>query len=192
MGQTDDKAELERRLAEERSERANAAAATAEPGDDEPADEPEDEPGDEPEDEPADEPAGEGPSMELQAEQLGELMDGFEAGLRELFGIAEPLPPVPMEGMFGFMLPGTLDYRTNDKFRRCSTCNGQGEVLTGSIADGKQTANCPRCDGRGYLEKLDEHEQQPAASETAANGAVDPDAGYGVPKWMGNPDVRPS
>ena len=171
---------------------AAAAENEGEVKTDEPVDEPVDEPAAEPVDEPAAEQVDEGLSMEAQAERLGELMDGFEAGLRELFGVAEPLVPVPMDGALGFMLPGALELKPHAKFRRCSTCNGHGVVVTGSLADGKQTADCPRCAGRGYLEKLDELNENAATSETAGNGATDDDAGYGVPKWMGDPGVGQS
>jgi len=188
----DDVKETGARLRKIADAEAAAAESEGEVKTGEPAAEQVDEPAAEQVDEPAAEQVDDGLSMEAQADRLGELMDGFETGLRELFGVAEPLVPVPMDGALGFMLPGALELKEHAKFRRCSTCNGHGVVVTGSLADGKQTADCPRCAGRGYLEKLETLEGNDAASETAGNGAADADAGYGVPKWMGDPGVGQS
>lgn len=164
------------------SERVNRAAAA---DDDEP--EPETEP--EPEPETTVDDADDGMSDELRARRLGKLVDKFEADLCELLDETGPLTPVPMDGAVGFMFPGMLELKTNDRYRRCSVCNGHGQVLTGSMADGRQTADCPRCAGRGYLEQLDQHEQTADTKGTDA-AAVDPDAGFGVPAWMGDPSIN--
>ena len=179
-----DKDELQRRLDEERAQ----AAREARQGNGDPGDEHEDEP--EAEDEPqADEPeAVTEPTPEQQAKRLGRVVGSFELELRELFGETEPLTPLSMDGAIGFMIPGMLEVKPNDKFRRCSTCNGHGQVLTGSLADGKQTADCPRCAGLGYLTRLEGDDVQPAAP-TNGNNAVDPDAGFGVESWMGDPNI---
>lgn len=145
-------------------------------------------PVDETDDAETDDP-GDEPTDDQRVKRLRKLMKGFEAELRDVLDADEPLTPVPMEGAIGFMVPGALDLRENDKFRRCPTCNGHGAVLTGSVADGQQTADCPRCGQRGYLERLPE---QPASVDAAAangNGDDDELAGFGVPKWMGDPNI---
>lgn len=192
MDEQPDKETLERQLAEERAERAAAAAAEPEPNDDDQVvddDDDQEEPtGDEPE-EPSDD---DDRSDELRAEQLGLVVDGFEAALRDVLGADEKLDPVPMDGAIGFMVPGALELKAHAKFRRCSTCNGHGQVLTGSLADQRQTTDCPRCAGRGYLEKTEELAGDGEQDATNGDGAVDPDAGFGVPKWMGDPAVGQS
>jgi hypothetical protein len=131
-----------------------------------------------------------GRTDEQRAKQLGGLMDDFESSLRDVLGADEPLVPVPMEGALGFMLPGALELKPHERFRRCVVCNGHGQVLTGSIADNQQTADCPRCSGRGYLERLDEPQPPTDGVQGATNGAGDDDAAFGVPKWMGDPGIR--
>lgn len=155
-------------------------------GDDEHGDEPELE--DEHDDDELDEPTAKVDSIEKQAREFRQLMDGFEADLRAFFGETEPLERVPMDGACGFMAPGSLVYKENDKFRRCGTCNGHGVVITGSLADGKQTADCPRCGGRGYLERLPDAPATPG-EPTNGNAAHDDDDGFGVPSWMGDPSI---
>lgn len=183
-----DKRELERRLADERRAAAEAATAEAEP-DAEPEvpelheDEVEPEPDVEPEAE-----VEQGMTDEQRAKQLGRTMDRFELELRELFGEAEALTPCPMDGALGFMVPGMLELKVNEKYKRCPVCNGHGAVLTGSIAEGKQTADCPRCGARGYLEKIEQGETQ-STEPTNGNGEAAADDGYGVPAWMGNPNI---
>ena len=190
MARHGDKAMLERELAEERARRAREARAGGdEPTGDEPTgDEPT---GDEPTgDEPVDTDLVEEKSDEQRALELGLIVEGFEAALRDVFGADEPLVQLEMDGAIGFLLPGAVAFKANDKFRRCQTCNGHGAVLTGSIADGKQTADCPRCAGLGYLTRLEEGqgEARQQVGETG-NGIVDPDAGFGVERWMGDPSI---
>lgn len=189
MPTQEEKRALQRQLDEERA--AAAAAATAEV---EPSDEPEDEPGDEePEVEQLEQPEAdeepEAKSDEQRVKELDVLMAGFEAGLRDVFGIEGELQQVPMDGAIGYMLPGALDLKEHEKYRRCSTCNGHGQVLTGSLADGKQTADCPRCAGRGYLERMEDVQQSTGEANGNGTGEGDPDAGFGVPAWMGDPSL---
>lgn len=189
MPTQEEKKRLEQQRDAERAERARGATATVEPGD-----EPEAEPGDEePEAEPDEQPEAdeepEAKSDEQRVAELDALMAGFEAGLRDVFGIEEELQPVPMDGAVGYMLPGALVLKDHEHYRRCATCNGHGQVLTGSLADGKQTADCPRCSGRGYLERLPESQQQTVPTNGNGDGEVDPDAGFGVPAWMGDPAI---
>lgn len=192
MEEQPDKQTLEARLAEERAAQARAAHTQLASATGAPADEPEDEPEDEPADEPADELAVDERSDEARAEELGLVVDAFEVALRELLGADLPLDPVPLDGAIGFMVPGALELKAHEKFRRCSVCNGHGQVLTGSLADSKQTADCPRCSGRGYLEKMEVEASDAEQGAANSSGAADPDAGYGVPKWMGDPAVGQS
>lgn len=189
MSQPESKTEIENRLAAERAQRAAEARDDDPEHDDEHDEELDDELDDEHDDVEVDEAEVEGMSDEQLGKAIGKLVDAFEADLRELIGAEEELTAVPMDGAVGFMLPGALVYNTHEKFRRCSTCNGRGEVLTGSLADGKQTADCPRCGGRGYLEKLDDEPAGEEQGATNGTGAADPDAGYGVPTWMGDPNI---
>ena len=188
MTQHDEKAELERQLGEERAQRA--AEASDEPGDDELEEELEEEVEEEaePEAEPEPEPDEEEVSDELRARRLGRAVDAFELELRGIFGVDEPLEQVAVDGAIGFMVPGVLALKANEKYRRCPVCNGHGAVLTGSIADGKQTADCPRCAGRGYLERL-ENPTPPTAEQANGTGTGDDDAAFGVPAWMGDPNI---
>lgn len=133
------------------------------------------------------------PSAEQQVKQLDRAVGNFERALRKLFDFDGELEPVPLEGALGFMVPGVAAMRTHEKFKRCDTCNGYGQVLTGSLAANEATANCPRCAGRGYLEKLDRLPPPPANVVAAAgNGEPAPADEYGVPSWMGNPQLRPA
>lgn len=183
-----DTTELELERDAERQARADEANPEPDDDDDDELAEAEAEPSADPDAEPADTVEQQSKNEDQLAEELGLLMQGFEAGLRDLFGVDEQLVEVPMDGAVGFMLPGALELKAHAKFKRCATCNGHGQVLTGSLAEQQQTADCPRCGGRGYLERL-EQEQPPAerAIEPARNG--DDDDGFGVPKWMGDPNL---
>jgi hypothetical protein len=183
-------------LRDKQAETIAAAAATAEtpPDDDDEHDDDEHDDDEDPDAEPELAAPVELPakSIEKQAREFGRLVDGFEAGLCELLEVDGPLVQVPMEGAIGFMLPGALELRAHDKFRRCAVCNGHGQVLTGSLADSQQTADCPRCGGRGYLERLEQQAPPAEGEPPAVNGTVDDDAAFGVPKWAGDPNIRPA
>ena len=137
-------------------------------------------------------------SPEQMMKQLERSLANFKKALVKLFGDDEPLEEIPQPGALGFMMPGYTAHRTHENFIRCDTCNGHGKVLTGSLAGENALANCPRCAGRGYLEKMVQPQQPqtvpvvtgPTAfvTQPLSNGADE----YGVPAWMGNPDVRPS
>lgn len=97
--------------------------------------------------------------------------------------------------------------QTHEWFVACPTCQGFGEVYTGSSREGQQSRDCPACGGRGYLEALGQGgtplaeggtpigqepaapqapqlEQTPAASLAPAAGLV-----FGRPAWMGDPNI---
>jgi hypothetical protein len=122
------------------------------------------------------------------ADELGRVVGTFEAELCTIFGVEPPLVDVPMQGAIGYMLPGALELKANDKFRCCLVCNGHGQVLTGSLANEQQTANCPRCGGRGYLERLANH-SPPTTTQNEPAAAVSDDDAFGVPSWMGDPSI---
>lgn len=190
--------ELERQLEQERADRARDAQQPAgDPGDEQPDeaeadDEPEaDDEADDDDETEVDEPkAVKEISPEAQARKLGRIVDSFELELRELFAVDEPLTPLSMDGAIGFMFPGMLEVKPNEQFKACRTCNGHGQVLTGSLAEGKQTADCPRCKGLGYLIR-DETPTAANGVEPSADNADDPDAGFSAPTWMGDTSIRP-
>jgi Zn-finger nucleic acid-binding protein len=171
-------------------EKVEAEAARAEAEDTEPdaAEEEQEAEAAEATEPPAPEPSPEEQSAEAQAKALDKAMTAFERALRKALEIAEPLREAPYEGVAGYLLPGVAEYATNDKFKTCPTCHGMGDVLTGSMKAGNEFAPCPRCGGRGYLEKQARVEQ-PAGTvspQAQTNGEEDE---YGVPSWMGDPSI---
>lgn len=125
-------------------------------------------------------------------EVMGEFVSGFVAcEACDGHGLTPPGPPPPRP-------------QTHEWFKACETCQGFGEVLTGSIRDGQTSRDCPTCKGRGYLEALDGSGAALASQESAvaagipappppaepppasANGAAQT---FGVPAWMGNPEL---
>lgn len=97
--------------------------------------------------------------------------------------------------------------RSHDFFQACATCNGYGQVLTGSLEAQFSSINCPDCGGRGYLEMLVDN--TPAAElvkQLRAQRATAPqvdlaappvlpaaapahEVSFGRPAWMGDPTV---
>jgi hypothetical protein len=143
-------------------------------------------------------PAGKEPTGEQMARSLDRIVNNFEKALTKLFEPDEPLQRAETPGVLGFVLPGFNALKPNDKFVRCDTCNGHGKVLTGAVNQENALADCPRCAARGYLEKLEPIAQpQPQPVLTGPTAPVTPQTGngqaeYGVPAWMGNPEVRPA
>lgn len=99
--------------------------------------------------------------------------------------------------------------QTHEFFIRCETCQGFGQVLTGSTRPGNEERDCPTCGGRGYVEALGPAgqplaevplaQQEATAGLVAAAGADQPSTPprpapaptYGNPSWMGDPAVGP-
>jgi hypothetical protein len=151
-------------IADEEARRAEAET----PDVDEAAEEEETPPEEETPSEPEPAPELEGLSDEERVKRLGQAVNRFERALQKLFGLEEPLQEVPMEGAIGFMLPGVLEMREHEDFRRCPTCNGHGRVLTGSVHEGDQTADCPNpnCRGRGYWRRHSPRPRRPSHRRT--------------------------
>jgi hypothetical protein len=183
-------------------EKADAEAARAEA---ENPDEPAAEPGTEPvETEPDEEEAAEeetpAPEPAEPAENPDALRKGVDRAVRAfhnklcaLFD-ADGLVPVPVEGALGFMLPGFIEPKAHPNFTRCTTCNGFGKVLTGSLDPQHERATCPdeRCKGRGFWQKSGT--PQPATGPLAvAPPPAEPENGEWAPApaWMGDPNLAP-
>jgi hypothetical protein len=129
------------------------------------------------------------PSDDPSVEDIAKFTREHERHAHELRAIMgddfETLAECDFCGGMGYAPPQVL--RTNDRYKMCDTCNGFGNVLTGSRIETSATAPCPACQGRGYLEKLSV--PQPTGEHVApqSNGADE----YGTPTWMGSPDVQP-
>lgn len=126
---------------------------------------------------------------------MGAYVDGFEeCGPCGGVGLVPPGPP-------------PAEMKPHEWFKACATCDGIGEVLTGSLRPGQEARNCPTCLGRGYLELLDQA-GTPVAPDSGVQAAPDPlaahapidlppeparngggEASYGVPAWMGDPGI---
>lgn len=174
---------------------AEAAKAEAEPPTEPTPEQPPQDPDAEPVTEP-DEGAAPGeeqpdvPTAEETVKALSRIERSLEAALRDVFQTDEPLVPVPLEGAIGYYMPGALTMRTHDDFRTCPTCNGFGEVLTGSHKNGEQAATCPdaNCRGRGYWKR----EQVPTPSSTMPQPQAAPANGaerWEQPAWLGDPTI---
>ena len=126
------------------------------------------------------------------AKIMGGFVDGFVICDKcDALGLTEPAPPA----------------RTHEFYAACQTCNGYGQVLTGSLEQQYAAVACPDCLGRGYLEALLDNTpataivaevreqrrtavQQPVAvvqipTPAAPAGELE----YGRPAWMGDPSV---
>jgi hypothetical protein len=176
----------------------------AQPGEPEPAppaDEPH-APGPDAEPEEAEEGAQPGePEQAATTPALAAIADSFDAeafereakrhekAVKRLLG-AETVETIceACEGI-GYVPPWKADVpqlRPNEGFRGCDVCDGLGLVATGSYRPGAETVDCPRCAGRGYLERV---EPPPAVAPAGeANGAG---SEWGIPPWAGDPNIRP-
>jgi hypothetical protein len=134
------------------------------------------EPETQPEPEQPDEPAApEG----MSADQADELDKAYKAYAKRVAkALHGELPPDCRAcGGLGFDLTGGQgepEFQAHEKFRGCDDCKGLGKVATGSKVMGHDLADCPNCQGRGYLEKL-----------ALVSQALDPQPEYGTPTWMG-------
>jgi hypothetical protein len=130
--------------------------------------------------------------VEAVIDLMGAFVDGFvPCSTCDTMGLEPPQPPA----------------KTHDFFRACATCNGYGQVLTGSLEQQFASIACPDCGGRGYLEMLVDN--TPAVelikqlrAQRATAQVLDPaqpppapapapalDVGFGRPAWMGDPTV---
>lgn len=130
--------------------------------------------------EPAPEPEPPQPDTGLNAEQGAELekaMTAYYRRVAKVFGGELP-PECPACSGLGFDLTGGQglpEFKTHEHYIGCDECDGLGKVQTGSQVPNFDLADCPHCQGRGFLEKL--------ATPTAV---PDQPAEYGTPSWMGN------
>lgn len=153
----------------------------------------------------AEEPDG-APS-DKQLRELDKENDRHRDKVRTIMGVhvAEWEPCSKCDGI-GLEPPGPKP-QTHEWFMACPTCQGFGEVYTGSSREGKESRDCPACGGRGYLEALGQGGtplaeggtpigQEPPAPqapqlEPAAPASSDPPPGlvFGRPAWMGDPNI---
>lgn len=110
--------------------------------------------------------------------------------------VAKLLGPAVVENVcshcqgVGYLPPGAdaaPEPQHHDDFQACQTCSGYGDVLTGSLKEGHQTASCPTCAGTGYLVRQARHDGEANGS----SGAGDVVADFGAEPWMGDPNIRP-
>lgn len=160
-------------IEQDEPEAAKFEAPEPQPGGPEPEPEPEPQPEPEPEPEPQ---AG-----TLSAEQVHELEKATTAYFKraeKVFGPGNVPPSCPHCEGLGFDLTGgepAAEFKSHEQYIECPECGGMGNVKTGSKVPGHDLHDCPKCVGRGYLEKL------PALQEVKPEGEQ-----YGTPAWMGN------
>ncbi|HEY4441655.1 MAG TPA: hypothetical protein VGN14_14445 [Candidatus Elarobacter sp.] len=77
---------------------------------------------------------------------------------------------------------GTIDeLNSYAAFSACETCNGLGNVKTGSHVSGQEWRACPSCKGRGYSSTLDDDQLTHAVTTSVA----------AAPLVEGGPEVEP-
>lgn len=109
-------------------------------------------------------------------------------------------------GSMGLVEPGP-EAKPHPFYVVCGTCNGFGQVLTGSLVEAQIGVNCPDCAGRGYLEAMldntpateivERYREQarlaaPAPLEPAPPGAATLEPApmtHGKPAWMGDTTI---
>src|SRR5207249_4050244 len=69
-------------------------------------------------------------------------MRTFGQSLAVVFEV-DTLIPASTPGVVGYLLPGFTEQKTHADFTRCQTCNGYGNVLTGSMKEGDKERACP-------------------------------------------------
>jgi hypothetical protein len=160
----------------EARERDELAAEAEQPPEEEEAAEEEERPAETPEPEPP-EPT---PEEQARFEQIAELEKAQARYLKQVEKILGPdgMPPVcaRCEGT-GLDFTGgepEPEFREHEQYKTCPDCEGWGQVKTGSRVTGHALQDCPRCTGRGYLERLQ-----------AVPGPVPAEEQYGTPSWMG-------
>lgn len=153
---------------------------------------------------------GETEGEEPSAKQLRELAKENERHVasvhRIMGGFVEGFEPCEKCDTLGLEPPGPKP-RAHSFFKACDTCNGYGQVLTGSLEAQYSAVNCPDCAGRGYLEAMVDNTpavevvKQLRAQRAAAPQPLEPvqppvpptgggaDVTYGRPTWMGDPGL---
>lgn len=74
-------------------------------------------------------------------------------------------------------LPSLDNYKRDNNYATCATCDGLGTVLTGSKVPAKMTARCFACNGDGFI--IHDPSRQATAAPPPPNGA--PPEGHPVP-----------
>lgn len=155
--------------------------------------EPDDEPDTEPEPEPDTEPSS-FDAMEAMGRSFTKLTAHVEKRSREILGDSfedfEPCECCNYWGTPGWRMKGPLpeavenvlrlaldghasdEWKADEYSRACEKCNGIGQVLTGSKADGQQTIQCLACKGMGWV---------PVGSERATGAFAMPNGGTPAP-----------
>lgn len=177
------------KLIEELTRLSDESAET--PGEPDPSGLNEDEEAVEAENEPAQPSPDDGLSAEASQKLFDRAVDEFGSALRIVFDVEE-LQPSQTPGVIGFVLPGFTEMLPHSDFTRCSTCNGYGDVLTGSMKAGDEKKPCPdpRCKGRGYWQKAGAPEPIPAMLAPMPQAVENGGGEWGeAPKWMGDPNL---
>lgn len=134
----------------------------------------------EPETEP--EQAAEPPPLEAeQAAKLDKAATTYIRAVERVFGAGNVPPQCPHCQGLGFDLTGGEPEPVllgHENFIGCDECDGYGIVRTGSKVQGHDLHACPKCVGRGFLERLPGPVAVPEQGEPS----------YGTPAWMGNVD----
>jgi DNA-directed RNA polymerase subunit RPC12/RpoP len=194
---TDDEAELVKRLVGEEQlapdEAIAAAIATREEQPPPPAP-------------PGPEPEGDEPSAK-QLRDLAKENDRHVEAVRKIMGgFVEGFVGCEKCDTIGLEPPGPKP-RSHDFYQACATCNGFGQVLTGSLEAQYAAIACPDCGGRGFLEAMVDNTPaaelvkqlraqraaapaapelvQPIVPQAPAGGEVT----FGRPTWMGDPQL---
>lgn len=181
---------------EAEAEAAETETPETEPVEQPPADPtPEEDEAEEQDEQPA-EPEQKGGRQKDPRKEFDKAFTAFGKKLAAIFE-SDDLVPAPHPGVVGYMLPGFVEPRTHDSFRRCDTCNGLGKVLTGANT-GDETKDwhpCPdgRCKGRGYWQKSSSVEERPATGPLAVVAEPMANGEYAeAPAWMGDPNLSPA
>lgn len=123
---------------------------------------------------------------------MGSFVEGFEPCAEcDRLGLVPPAPAA----------------RGHEFFKACPTCNGYGQLKTGSLSEQFAAIECVDCAGRGFLERMVDftpaselvkqlREQRAATTipdvvAPPASPVADPAAGdgFGRPSWMGDPAI---
>ena len=114
--------------------------------------------------EPDAEPAPE-VNSDAQAKAIVSELGRHERAWAKLNGVEpDELNVCPTCEGVGFTMEPQPQIKEAEYAERCMTCNGYGEVLSGSLRQGSQTVKCLACAGLGYIDK-----RNPA--ELVGNGA---------------------
>lgn len=123
---------------------------------------------------------------------MGGFVEGFEPCDKcDALGLVPPAPPA----------------RGHEFFKPCPTCNGYGQLMTGSLSEQYAAIECVDCGSRGYLERMVDFTpaselvkqlREQRAAVTIPDVAAPPAAlvadtsagdGFGRPSWMGDPGI---